>query len=281
MKTIHQILFILILLIFFGVCNVKANKQVFYSTPEDSIIKHELIITPAIGYGELSFLETHLADALYYNNIHYHTASLAFGCSLDYLLTSELLIGLEANYQTLPFSSLNIEQLYYYNYVSNPYVCIKIPELGCSVDYLESDNTSIGLRVSYQTIQWTSTGQQSFYPDGLQFSCLNFGLQTLYYFEGRNRGTLDYYIGGRIDLSIWAEKDSWANGNSNSQYIPIIVSSSNNLVGVNDLQLSLLFYGGMRYFLSPTFGIHLEVGFGFGSPYYSECGFVLRLNHKH
>lgn len=260
--------------------SAQADKFISLSSPDDSVVRHELLITPTIGYGELPYLESHLADALYYNNIHFLTASPVFGCTLDYILTSEILIGLEANYQTVPFSAVNIEQLYYYNNISAPYIFKTTPQFGCSADFLESDNTSIGLTASYQTIQWSSISAQTFYPNSLQFNCLNLGLRALYYFEGRNSSALDYYLGGRIDLSVWNEKDSWINS-SNNQYIPIIISSPDNLSRPDNLQLSLSFYGGVRYFFLPALGMHAEIGFGLGSPYYAEFGIIVRLNHKH
>lgn len=276
--------FLVLLFLFSKVSAQVPNSSKEYVFNPDSAPRQELYITASAGFGELPLLESHIDDAIYYNNIHSLRQSPLFSCSIEYLITSELLIGLNANYQTIPFSSLNIIQPFYYGNISAPYTFNTTPEFGFSLDYLQSDNTSIGIVSSYQSMQFASAGQQTLYPIGIHFTDFDIGLRTLYYFEGRNSNSLDFYIGGTLTLSVWKENDNWNNGVVNHQYIPIIISPSDSAAGItrpDNLQVSMLFYGGMRYFFAPAIGMLAEIGFGFGTPYYARCGLVIRLNHKH
>jgi len=58
---------------------------------------------------------------------------------------------------------------------------------------------------------------------------------------------------------------------SNSQYETVIYS-------YNEFQLNFLLVGGARYFISPALGFQVEGAFGFGSSYYAQAGFVVKLN---
>lgn len=241
-------------------------------------VKHPLVLSPSVGYGELPFLEGPMAGTVYYNGEHYKTGSELFNCSVDYLLMQYLNINAAITYQPVPFSSVNIEQYYYYQYASNPYSFNLSPAFEFAADYYKSDNTSIGLVASYQSIRCSSLNGQSFYPGSVLFREYALGLRSLYYFEGRYNKNLQLYIGGRLDVCVWNETDNWVNG-SNSQYIPVVVSSTDGLILPNDSQFSMTFIGGMRYFLTTHVGMQVEAGFGFGSPYYSQFGLVFMLNN--
>ncbi len=245
----------------------------------DSNLKHALVITPSFGYGELPFLEGPMAGAIYYNDEYHKTGSALINCSVDYLLTPFLNIEAAVSYQPAPFSSMVIEQYYYYQYASNPYSFNIAPAIQLAADYYKSDNASVGLAASYQSIRCSSQNVQPFYPGSVLFQEYSLGVRSIYYFEGRYSKNLQFYLGGRLDICVWNETDNWNNG-SNSQYIPVIVSSTDGLILPNNSQFSMTFIGGARYFFTPHIGAQLEAGFGFGSPYYSQFGFVIMLNNR-
>ncbi|MHB8259668.1 MAG: outer membrane beta-barrel protein [Bacteroidia bacterium] len=253
--------------------------QTYYKTLSDSSIKHELTITPIIGYGELKFLEGPLGGSIDYSNAHFLTRSPILGCSINYLVTENACIGLSAEYQTIPFSAMYIRQVYYYNNISNPYKYTTSPELEASFNYfLDNDNINIGAVVSYQTMQCTPTTQQSFFPTAIQFSYVDIGIPLLYDFQSKDNNPLHFFIGMRGDLTIWKEKDNKSNNRTDSTYASIVITPGEDIRRPNYLEFSLLFHGGIRYSFSPSIRMQLDVGFGFNTPYYSELGVIFRLN---
>lgn len=269
-KLSGGLLVILLFLSTYGQC----TPRISYSSEgkpsqRDSNRKHELLITPVVGYGELPIIESPLSNVIFYNNEHNLTTSLNYGCSVDYLVSNSVSVGLEANYQTVPFNSLIIKELYFYQTVSYPYSYINSPVFGCSADFIQS-NGSFGIDINYQTVKCSSsTTQQPFYPYSILFQSGEIGLRKLFYFEKGKRNNWYFYMGGRADFSVWNETDNWSLG-YNSSYEPIFNE-------VHDFQLSLLFIGGIRYFVLHSLGIQLEGGFGFGSPYYLQSGIIFRL----
>jgi hypothetical protein len=252
--------------------------QTYYRSLSDSAVKHELTITPIIGYSELKFLEGPMGGSIDYNNAHFNTRAPQIGCALNYLLTPNACLGLAAEYQMIPFSTMNIRQVYYYTNVSNPYKFTTSPEMEASFNYfLDNDNFNIGAAVSYQSMQCTPTGQQSFFPNSLQFSYVDIGIPILYDFQEGKNNPLHFFIGMRGDLTVWKEKDKSTN-NSDSLYASIIVTPGEDVRRANYLEVSLLFHGGMRYSFTPGIRMQLDVGFGFNSPYYSQLGMIFRLN---
>lgn len=265
-------------LLLFGTINL-LPAQTYYRSLADSSIKHELTITPIIGYGELKFLEGPMGGSIDYNNAHYNTLAPQIGCSINYLATRNACFGLAAEYQMMPFSNMDIRQVYYYTNVSNPYKFTTSPEIEASFNYfLDNDNFNIGAAVSYQTMQCTSTGQQSFFPNSTQFSYVDIGIPLLYDFQEGNNNPLHFFIGMRGDLTIWKEKDKSTN-RSDSMYASIIVTPGEDIRRANYLEVSLLFHGGMRYSFTPAIRMQLDVGFGFSCPYYSQLGLIFRLNN--
>jgi hypothetical protein len=257
------------------------HAQTYYRAPSDSTIKHELTITPIIGYGELKFLEGPMGGSLDYNKAHFNTRAPQIGCSINYLLNENACIGLSAEYQSIPFSSTYIRQVYYYPNISNPYTYNTSPEIEASFNYfLDNDNFNIGAVVGYQNMQCTSTGQQSFFPNSIQFSYVDVGIPLLYDFQSKDNKPLHFFIGMRADLTVWKEKDKSTN-HSDSMYASIIVTPGEDIRRANYLEVSLLFHGGMRYSFTPSIRMQLDVGFGFNSPYYSQLGVIFRLNGWH
>lgn len=256
--------------------------QTYYrdSPSSESGIKHELTITPTIGYSEMSFLEGPMKNSIYYNNFHFLTRSPEFGCALNYMLNEDANIGITVNYQPIPFSSMYIRQVHFYNQASNLYKFTNSPEFECSYNYfLLEDDINIGVVVNYQTMQCASLGQQPFYPPDLQFRYYNIGIPILYDFKGINKTRLHYFAGFRVDLSVWNEKDNWSMG-YNAQYEPVIITVREDFRRTNDVQFNLLFHGGMRYSVSPGIRTQLDFGFGFSTPYYAQLGVIFRLNKK-
>ncbi len=255
--------------------------QTYFRSLSDSSIKHELTITPLIDYGELKFIEGPLGGSIDYNNSHYLTRAPQVGCSINYLATPNACLGLAAEYQIIPFYTMNIRQVYYYTNVSNPYKFTTSPEIEASFNYfLDNDNFNIGAAVSYQSMQCTPTGQQSFFPNSIQFSYIDIGIPLLYDFQEGNSNPLHFYVGMRADLTIWKEKDKTTN-NSDSLYATVIVKPGEDARRGNNLEVSLLFHGGMRYSFTPSVRMQLDIGFGFNCPYYSQLGIIFRLNGWH
>ncbi len=241
-------------------------------------VKHPLVLTPSAGYGELPFLEGPMTDAIYYNNEHSTRGSGLFSCSADYLLFRNWNVEGGISYQPAPFSSMNMEQYYYYQYASNPYSFKLLPAFEFGIDYYKSDSMSIGVVAGSQTMTCSSPNGQPFYPSSVVFREYSLGIRGVYYFGGRYNKNLQYYAGGRIDVCVWSETDNWANG-ANSQYIPVIVSSADGLILPNNSQFSMTLLGGIRYFFTAHVGAQAEAGFGFGSPYYTQAGLVFLLNN--
>jgi hypothetical protein len=264
---------VIIIMFFYGIISLPA--QTYYRSLSDSNVRHELTITPIVGYGELRFLEGPIGGSICYDNMHFLTRSPQFGCSLNYMVTKESCIGLSMEYQPLPFSSMYIRQIYFYTNTSNLYKSSTSPEVECSFNYFISENASMGVATSYQTMKFTSVTQQPFFPDAIEFNTFNIGISALYDFQGIDDDKLHCYVGARGDLTIWNEKDKWSGG-SNDQYRQIVTPGEDTR-RQNVLQLNLLFHGGIRYFISSRVRTQLDLGFGFGTPYYAQLGIILRI----
>jgi hypothetical protein len=250
-----------------GICPFSPN-----GVRGDSNKKHEILITPAIGYGELPLLESPMSYVLFYNNEHNFTTSPEIGCSVDYPVIKNVNLGLDINEQIMPFASLSIKQPYYSPFPLYPYTFSPSPIYGCSVDYVVDNNVTAGLILNFQTIKSTSQSapQPIYYPYSLQFNCYDMGIRKVFYFKSDKINNLYFYLGARGDVSLWNEADNWSTG-YNNQYNPIITSA-------NKFQLQLLLIGGMRYFILPSLGTQIELGYGFGTPYYAQLGIVIRIN---
>ncbi|MGP8215664.1 MAG: hypothetical protein ACLQQ4_08895 [Bacteroidia bacterium] len=254
----------------------KSNPGISYSdtaflSSNDSDKKHEVLITPGIGYSELPILESPMNYVIFYNNEHNLTTSPELVASLDYLVTDDIGMGLAINYQLMPFTSLSIKQPYFYPYPLYPYSYYASSEFGCSLDHLADNNVNAGLAISYQTMQCKSlSAQQAYYPYSMQFNCFNFGIRKLFYLKSIKINNLYFYIGGIAELSIWKEVDNWGSV-TNNQYDPVINYE-------NTLQINLLLLGGVKYFFINSIGMQLELGYGFGTPYYAQLGIIIRLH---
>ncbi|HXB38903.1 MAG TPA: hypothetical protein VNZ49_00080 [Bacteroidia bacterium] len=273
--------FSLTVLFFGGITLLPAQTYYPDRSGVDSSSKHELTITPTVSYSELRFLEGPMDNSLCYNNSHFLTTSPGFGCSLNYMATENAYFGLSVDCQTVPFSSMYIRQSYFYNFVSNQYKLTIYPEIECSFNYFltdEIDNMSVGAAISYQTIKCTSIDQQSFFPDAVQFGCVNVSIPLLYDFPNLNGRRLHFFVGTRATLTVWYENDTWSQGR-NMSYEPIVTPGTVDR-RFNNLQTNLLFHGGMRYPISPAIRTQLDFGFGFGTPYYAQLGVIFRLNKK-
>jgi hypothetical protein len=232
--------------------------------------KHELSFTPTFGYRELVFLESPINYVIFYADENHQRASLVYGCSLDYFVAKNVKIGIEINYQTIPFSSLSVRQNAYFQFASTPYSLTTTPEFECSFDYFQSYYSSIGLTIGYMNMQCSSMGAQlHYYPYSMQFDYFNIGVRKLYYFNYEKNSRWHFYIGVRADLTIWNESDNWSSG-FNDNYQAIINSE-------NEYQLSFLVLGGIRYTILSFMDAQLESGFGINTPYYIQAGITLKL----
>ncbi|MBS1647972.1 MAG: outer membrane beta-barrel protein [Bacteroidetes bacterium] len=244
----------------------------------DSATGHELTITPIIGAGEMKYLESRVADAVSFNNMHSNIIAPIAGLSLNYLLTKNASIGLSAEYQPLTFSQMRLRQVLFYNNVSNYYNCKVLPEIEASFNYYlddEIEDLNIGASLSYQAIQCASAGLQNFYPTGITFSCITAAIPLTYDFKGRVGKKMHYFVGTCVSLSVWTEADQWSNG-PNYQYHQVITPGE-DFRRPNNIQLGLLFHGGIRYHFSKRLRLQVDYGFGLGTPYYMQVELISSL----
>jgi hypothetical protein len=208
-----------------------SNKLIQIPVSGDKVLNTgEVFISPCIGYGDMAIAGSPIANSIF--------------------------IG--TNYYTKFFTST----------IS--------PEYGCMIDYMVSQMFGVGLGINYESINFNNTYptqsyyQNDYYPSTVQFTRYNIGVRNFFYFPSKNSDVIHFYLGARLGLSLWYEKDEWNNGYT-GQYYPLID-------GTNDSKFSFQLIWGARYFITSDIGIQLELAYG--TPYYAQGGITIKLNDK-